>query len=222
MAKCSGPFAANESGMAAGKAFLAQYGVVLPSNNPTNVRRTANAAYKDQAAGLAPNRQAGRGHGSTREHTNRRAPRELAPTRQGIKPTKVPTAPASPREYRRVHPSIPKEQRHVQAGGRDIYKTTSGKRVGQIVHFEADTSEPGARRVDIKVTYADGKEQTLFTGADHKRSGEHAISVDVLDEMFEDYDGDDFGDFLDSIADDDDYKDGAGKGGIVSYTVTVY
>lgn len=219
MAKSSGPFAANDSGMAAGKSFLAEHGIQLKSNNPEYVQRIANAAYKDERAGLAPNRQAGRGHGSTREHRERAAPRELSPTKLELKPTKVPTAPASPREYRRVHYSIPPEQRYQQVAGREIYKTTSGNRAGQIVHFEADAYE--GKRVDIKVTYADGKEQTLFTGADHKRSGEHAISAEKLDELLEDYDGD-FDDFIADTASDEDYEDSAGTGGIVSYTITVY
>lgn len=221
MAKSSGPFRATDAGMAEGKAYLRERGIVVHSNNPTYVRRIANGAYKEGQAGLAPNRQASRGHGSTREHKNRPAPRELAPTRQEVKPTVVPTAPASPKEYRKAHYSIPKEQRYQQVAGREIYKTTSGKRAGEIIKFEADVSEPGSKRVDIKVTYADGTEQTLFAGADHKRSGEHAISVDKLDELLDDYDGD-FDDYIGDVSDEEAYEVFVGSGGVVAYTITIY
>lgn len=223
MAQSRGPFRATEADVPRVREYLRERGIEYRGNSPEQARRIGNAVAKQEAAGLIANRPAARGHGSTPEHPGRKpttfkppqSEREQQPAAAG-KELKIGTQ----REYQRVHYSIPQEQRYQQfPDGQEIYRTTSGNRASAIVRFEASAYE--GKRIDIEVTYADGTKQRLFTGADHKRNGEHAIDAKVLEEMLEDYDGD-WDDFIADYADDDAYSDDQGGGGVVAYSINVY
>lgn len=219
MARSSGPFAATPADMERARDYLAQRGIAYKGHSPRQAQRLGNNIARQEAAGFLPNRPAARGHGSTPEHPGRTvrqrytpppAVREAAPKAAG-KSLKAGT----PTQYRAVHERVPNT--HEAVAGREIYGTGSEKRATDIINFLP--VEGG--RVDIVVTYADGTEQKLFSGADHKRNGEHAIDAQALADKLKDYNGS-LDDLIGDVADESQYEESTGVGGIVSYTITFY
>lgn len=218
-----GPFKATDSDMERARDYLAQRGIDYKGDSPKQAQRLANGLYKQESAGYVFNRAAARGHGSTPEHPGRSvrtfqpAP-ERAKEQAAVagKELKVGTT----RQYDIVHYKPVNEKVEYPDGERSYSGSAAYAREGV-----KDAAFLGGR-VEVQVTYADGRTQDLFTGADHKRNGTHAIDAATLQEMYQDYleenpDGD-WEDFIDDFAGDEAYEDSQGTGGAVSYTVSFH
>ena len=217
----SGPFHATESDLPKARVYLASQGIDYTGSSPQQAQRLANKVFQQVRAGLAPSRTAARGHAATPEHPGRAPRQRLATATPQRAPSEAPLRVGTPQEYAAVGS---RHNTYAQMpNGVEIYGTSSERRLSSIIGFSADAANDGqGGRIDIEVTYADGTKQTLFTGADHKRNGTHAIDAATLRERVADFDGD-LGDYLEYVIEDSGSEVGpAGSGGIVSYAVTFY